>query len=762
MPDQTSVLPSTDQTDQPISREEFAQQIKAKYPVYTDVPNDELVDRMLEKYPVYQSRVAPFKSEGKASESPSWERFIEGVWSNINPVAMAKGAFQMARHPLDTGTAMLSAQGDQLKKARELYDEGRTTEAMGHAMAGLLPLIGPAAAHAGERIASGDIAGGVGEGVGLVAPFGAADAVRTVAKVVPESAATALETGAQRRVVDVMVPKVGRQKVRFGTMADKIAPAIAKDPDLMRAWSRVGLQANVGDKLTAAESALDEAANTRLSARTYPTQPIIDDLLAKRGRLTAHAVEGSRPIPSYETSTTASSLSAASKGTDISAGGAAGAAGRGTFQVSDGADLFDAVRSEARRLGYDGTDGSLRKQFQNQLDLAHDLQSELEALHEEHGPRALLQAVADAGGIGADPQYAGEVAQLWEQSTGQVVGKGTTKSGRVAKSRTLSGGAMGGVSGVLKKSGLSLDTMAEALRQDPRFANITGPNELLKALEDARISKAHAPELDEALAVTGVRPGIRWWEGETEPPPPIAPVDTKVPPPLRVARPLGADVVPTPNRMRVQQIDQAINEVKQLGPVARYEPLRRIREAYDQVAKVRYAPSITADFLAKQGEASGAADVTGVLRERLAAMDPRTAAANADYSLYRKASDVLDATAEVERTRPRMGRQIMARLTGTLAGEHAAGIPGAIVGYVLGPIVDTAMSAGLTTKLQTARVMNGLAQAIRQGNPGQIATATAALKRLMTELGVQVGNLTSESTGSADERQTPLPATAVR
>lgn len=39
------------------TRAEFAASIKAKYPVYANVPDDQLVDRMLEKYPTYRDRI---------------------------------------------------------------------------------------------------------------------------------------------------------------------------------------------------------------------------------------------------------------------------------------------------------------------------------------------------------------------------------------------------------------------------------------------------------------------------------------------------------------------------------------------------------------------------------------------------------------------------------------------------------------------------------------------------------------------------------
>ena len=219
---------------------------------------------------------------------------------------------------------------------------------------------------------------------------------------------------------------------------------------------------------------------------------------------------------------------------------------------------------------------------------------------------------------------------------------------------------------------------------------------------------------------------------------------------------IGKNVVPSPNAAHVAVIDQAISELKQLGPVARYDPIRTMRQAYDGPAKAVYSPSMTADYMKAQGGKLGAADVTGVLRESLAKWDPPTAAANAQYSLWRKADDVLQATVEVERTRPRVGRQIMGRLTGTVLGGQAAGAPGAVAGYVFGPVVDTAAAAGATTQLATARMLGRLAEAVRKGDVQNVTRISSLLKRMGTTAAAQVGRVT---TPSGFQTQTTAPAT---
>lgn len=189
--------------------------------------------------------------------------------------------------------------------------------------------------------------------------------------------------------------------------------------------------------------------------------------------------------------------------------------------------------------------------------------------------------------------------------------------------------------------------------------------------------------------------------------------------------PIGRDVVPSPNAGRVAVIDRAIQEVEQLGPVARYESLRRIRQAYDGPAKVKYSPAVTPDFLAKQGEASAAADVTGVLREKLAQFDPETAKANTTYNLYRTANDVLQATQETERARPRVGRGIVARASGAMVGAHEGGVFGAGIGAIVGQMVERASQLAPTLQIVVARRLAGIADMLRRGDQ---AGAQAALE----------------------------------
>lgn len=81
---------------------------------------------------------------------------------------------------------LLRAQVEQFRQAKQSAQAGDYSETFGHTLAGALPMVGPAAAQAGQQMGSGDVAGGLGTATGLLAPF----AVAPAAKLVPASANT--------------------------------------------------------------------------------------------------------------------------------------------------------------------------------------------------------------------------------------------------------------------------------------------------------------------------------------------------------------------------------------------------------------------------------------------------------------------------------------------------------------------------------------------------------------------------------------------
>ena len=415
-------------------------------------------------------------------------RFGENFGAQVNPVTMAKGVYQMVTDLPGTAVAIGQASWDQGRQAVDLARQGRYVEAAGH-VGGAIPLIGPAAAQAGEQIASGDVAGGIGSGLGLIAMMGAPALLRgTKAAMLNNSPKIAawLEKGAQARIVDAMTPKVGPNKLRFGTQAAKMAPDVAGTLAREGApWTKEGLQEIIQTKLSHAEALLDEADAARQPGLTINVRPMLQDLIDRRQSFVAEASAG------------------------------------------------------------------------------------------------------------------------------------------------------------------------------------------------------------------------------------------------------GVNQIPEGFQARVAQIDRAIKAVRKLGGksgAASYDAVLRLRQGFDVKGKAVYSPSMTADYLGLRGEQLGAADAAGVLRDHLATSDPQAAAANAAYHIYRTANDVMAAAEETERVRPRVGRKIISRMTGTLLGQQAAGPVGAGLGYLAGPLIDAALMAGPTTQLKTAAMMTRLATAIRAGNVGQASSIAAQLR----------------------------------
>ena len=150
-------------------------------------------------------------------------------------------------------------------------------------------------------------------------------------------------------------------------------------------------------------------------------------------------------------------------------------------------DPFDAIEAAARERGYYGPREGLARAYR-------DFQSANEAMSEAAGDAAgegvaLLRAIAQAGGLGPDAAFQGELDDLWEASTGTYVPTLTrTRTGRVPKARRFPKGGLLGVSGVLVRSGgLPVDRVREAVADLPQFRHFADAKgaEFLDAVREA-------------------------------------------------------------------------------------------------------------------------------------------------------------------------------------------------------------------------------------------------------------------------------------
>jgi hypothetical protein len=182
--------------------------------------------------------------ESKPLEAPKPnepESFWQGVGKNLNPIPLLKTIYDAAddaqtEHPVasmllgpqttayELGKKVLpgliQAQKEQWDKATQAYSEGRYSEAAGHLLATALPGIGPAAAKAGETIGSGNIAGGLGEAAGLIAPFVAGPAVKSAAQAagIPE----ALEGSAEKQYSSALNATTRGNKARSADITPQL------------------------------------------------------------------------------------------------------------------------------------------------------------------------------------------------------------------------------------------------------------------------------------------------------------------------------------------------------------------------------------------------------------------------------------------------------------------------------------------------------------------------------------------------------------
>lgn len=127
-------------------------------------------------------------------------RVIKGVAQNINPVTGAIGLYNAVSDLPGTYNGLVNNAAEQFTKAGDAYNQGHYSEMLGHGVAGALPLIGPAAAGAGEKIAGGDVAGGLGDAAGQLLLTGAARRLPGTAGRVARGVQDVLPAAAERIV----------------------------------------------------------------------------------------------------------------------------------------------------------------------------------------------------------------------------------------------------------------------------------------------------------------------------------------------------------------------------------------------------------------------------------------------------------------------------------------------------------------------------------------------------------------------------------
>lgn len=164
------------------------------------------------------SALSIVRSEPIAAAPAADPGIASGLVDSLNPVPLMKhfiDSYQSAPPGTDPtlfiGKTLLkdigAGQWNQVLEAKKAFDQGRYSEMVGHTAAALLPVLGPAAAKAGEDIGSGKPRYGTGEALGLLLPFGMkyAKEVAQTGSLAPDAAAVAAAPP-----LSVTVPPVAR------------------------------------------------------------------------------------------------------------------------------------------------------------------------------------------------------------------------------------------------------------------------------------------------------------------------------------------------------------------------------------------------------------------------------------------------------------------------------------------------------------------------------------------------------------------------
>lgn len=190
------------------------------------------------------------------------------------------------------GGSIYDASANQAGQAKEAFNQGRPLAAAGHAL-GALPVVGPMGAEVTAKVQEGDLAGALGNILGVVGPGKFGPKVRA-GKVAGGNTPRTMQAAATEKFTQFAAPSQGPNVRRFTKQAEKHAPTVLRDPD-MSALTLDDFKFKVEDKLVNAQSGLDAAHNARIPATArYDTKSIIRTLDKQIERLTAKPIEGSR------------------------------------------------------------------------------------------------------------------------------------------------------------------------------------------------------------------------------------------------------------------------------------------------------------------------------------------------------------------------------------------------------------------------------------------------------------------------------------
>lgn len=229
--------------------------------------------------------------EVKSKAQRFGESFVRNVLPSTRAADYVEGPMYAAKHPLDALGLIVNAFIDSHKQqagktaeaARGIVNAptlagkaGAASEMLGHGLATVLPVVGPAAANAGEQIASGDVAGGLGATAGILSPLMGPSVASGAGKLTAplrEMVADKLHTSAIKGVEKAINPTRVDTKVRTA----RIAPEILERR--VTATSLPKLEAKAAEKSAAAGADVDAALTPHANATT--STDLVTDALEK-------------------------------------------------------------------------------------------------------------------------------------------------------------------------------------------------------------------------------------------------------------------------------------------------------------------------------------------------------------------------------------------------------------------------------------------------------------------------------------------------
>jgi len=235
----------------------------------------------------------PISDQSQGPQGSGVGRFFSNLGEQINPVTIAKGLANTALHPIDTGVGILKAANEQRLKAHEELDKGHYGQMAARSVAAAIPILGPAAAEAGEQIGSGDIAGGLGKATGIVGPMVAAGAMR---KAPAKNAikADALEREAVQQVAQkVLAPKDRKYQPLAQTASKELLKRGVQG-------DRVAIQQWADDLISDAGSRIDDVIDTYPESQTLKTKPVVDELSKAIDALEFTGTKGKQVNPQFK------------------------------------------------------------------------------------------------------------------------------------------------------------------------------------------------------------------------------------------------------------------------------------------------------------------------------------------------------------------------------------------------------------------------------------------------------------------------------